>query len=198
MKNLLIGLGLVGLLTVSACGNKEETAGETVNEVSKTEVPKKNNTNKEKEVEGLGNYEGLKIGDKVSVKYGSSLEDKVAFDFTLNKMEYTDQPLGGKDPKYESGFIILDVTIKNTGKEPLEVDQITGLQYGSSIVVLGERYDFKDLSENKLLELKESLTGKMVVQYPKKGNQLTWGLEGFTTTFSYDIKADEIGDYVPE
>ncbi|MCO6019138.1 hypothetical protein CKN86_05345 [Carnobacterium divergens] len=108
MKNLLIGLGLVGLLTVSACGNKEETAGETVNEVSKTEVPKKNNTNKEKEVEGLGNYEGLKIGDKVSVKYGSSLEDKVAFDFTLNKMEYTDQPLGGKDPKYESGFIILD------------------------------------------------------------------------------------------
>ncbi|MPQ23169.1 hypothetical protein [Carnobacterium divergens] len=198
MKNLLIGLGLVGLLTVSACGNKEETAGETVNEVSKTEVPKKNNTNKEKEVEGLGNYEGLKIGDKVSVKYGSSLEDKVAFDFTLNKMEYTDQPLGGKDPKYESGFIILDVTIKNTGKEPLEVDQITGMQYGSSIVVLGERYDFKDLSENKLLELKESLTGKMVVQYPKKGNQLTWGLEGFTTTFSYDINADEIGDYVPE
>ncbi|WP_413524677.1 hypothetical protein [Carnobacterium divergens] len=198
MKNLLIGLGLVGLLTVSACGNKEETAGETVNEVSKTEVPKKNNTNKEKEVEGLGNYEGLKIGDKVSVKYGSSLEDKVAFDFTLNKMEYTDQPLGGKDPKYESGFIILDVTIKNTGKEPLEVDQITGMQYGSSIVVLGERYDFKDLSENKLLELKESLTGKLVVQYPKKGNQLTWGLEGFTTTFSYDIKADEIGDYVPE
>lgn len=41
MKNLLIGLGLVGLLTVSACGNKEETAGETVNEVSKTELPKK-------------------------------------------------------------------------------------------------------------------------------------------------------------
>ncbi|MDT1957324.1 hypothetical protein MX629_02680 [Carnobacterium divergens] len=198
MKNLLIGLGLVGLLTVSACGNKEETTGKTVNEVSKTEAPKKNNTNKEKEVEGLGNYEGLKIGDKVSVKYGSSLEDKVAFDFTLNKMEYTDQSLGGKDPKYESGFIILDVTIKNTGKEPLEVDQITGVQYGSSIVVLGERYDFKDLSENKLLELKESLTGKMVVQYPKKGNQLTWGLEGFTTTFSYDIKADEIGDYVPE
>ncbi|MCO6019139.1 hypothetical protein [Carnobacterium divergens] len=78
------------------------------------------------------------------------------------------------------------------------MDQITGMQYGSSIVVLGERYDFKDLSENKLLELKESLTGKMVVQYPKKGNQLTWGLEGFTTTFSYDINADEIGDYVPE
>ncbi|MDT1940122.1 MULTISPECIES: hypothetical protein [Carnobacterium] len=196
MKKLLIITALMSVIIISGYGSNKETTERKSNEVIKTEEPKKSDGSKKNK--GLEKYTSLKIGETVPIKYHESAEGSVAFDFILNKIEFTDQSLNGKSPEYESGFVILDVTLKNTGKEPLDVALISGMKYGTSMVVLGERYGFEDLSKNKELGLKESITGKMIVQYPKKGDQLTWGLEGFTTTFSYDIKADEIGDYVPE
>ncbi|TFI73694.1 hypothetical protein [Carnobacterium divergens] len=194
MKKSLIIAILASLIIIGGCDSKKEVGKNTSVEMSKKTKSKK----VEKKNIELGDYKNLKIGETVPIKYHESAEGKVAFDFTLNKVEFTNKELGGVEPEYESGFIVLDVTIKNTGEEPLEVDLLTGMKYGTSMVSLGERYGFSDLSESSEMGIKESKTGKMVFQHSKSSNRISWGLEGFTTTFSYDINADEIGDYVPE
>ncbi|TFI73696.1 hypothetical protein [Carnobacterium divergens] len=193
MKKILIGLVLTSGLILGACDSKEVSDESTDNKVSKEVIKNKKQVN-----EGLENYKGLKIGDTVSVKYADVYKDKYAYDFTLNKLEFTDQVLGGKEPKYESGFIIAYVTIKNTGNDKLGLDIFDNVTYGSAIFSYGKKYGFQGLDESTELAVGDTVVGKMVVRFSKIDNTITNGLEGTSTVFSYDIKADEIGDYVPE
>ncbi|MCO6019136.1 MULTISPECIES: hypothetical protein [Carnobacterium] len=192
MKKLVIISAIVSMVILGACskGDVNKVASETTKTKSSKEVEKKGN-------KSLGDYKNLKLGDTVPIKYHESAEGKTAFDLTLNKIEFTDQALEGEEPNYESGFIIADITIKNTGTEPLEVGLLDGLSYGNNFSY-GSDYGFQGFDREGMLEVGKKETGKMVVGYSKLDNKLTWGLEGFTTIFSYDIKADEIGNYVPE
>ncbi|WP_413537229.1 hypothetical protein [Carnobacterium divergens] len=191
MEKKIFVLALISVSIMAGCGNESKLKD---NDSQVSEQPLKKS---KKETDELVSYTGLKIGDTVAVKYSKGYGGKYAFDFTLNKVEFTDQSLNGEAPAYESGFVIFNVTIKNTGKDFLEIGSLDNSNYGS-ILSYGKDYGFKGLDADEEIQTGESMTGEMVARYGKKGNQLTWGLEGVTTTFSYDIKADEIGDYVPE
>lgn len=195
IKKIVIGLTLTSILFLGACDIKKNDDKKIINKTSET-----NNSNKldKKEVDELGDYKGLKIGDTVSVKYAGIYKGKYSFDFTLNSLKYTNQSLGGEEPEYESGFIIADVTILNTGKENLEMDTFSDITYGPTIFGYGKDYGFDSLDSEKEIKTGEKVTGKLVVGHSKTSNKIKQGLEGTTTTFSYDIKADEIGNYVPE
>lgn len=191
-KTILLSLLLLNVFSISACGRDETSE---VLQTSESIIAKKKEIKKNG---SLGNHTGLKIGDTISVKYAKEFKGENDFDFTLNKIEFTDQPLAGEEPAYERGFLIADVTLKNTGNSLLSVDVITNINYGTSVFSYGSDYGFNSFDESEELNKGESKTGKIVVMYPKASGALTRGLEGTSTVFSYDIKADEIGDYVPE
>ncbi|MGX7417486.1 hypothetical protein ACWOFR_01650 [Carnobacterium gallinarum] len=196
MKKLVMTMVLGSIFILGACGNttKETSSKEDTSEKSVTTEQKKDS----KENEGLGDYKGLKIGDTVAVKGADMYDGTMDFDFTLNKIEYTIQPIAGKDPGYDSGFIIADVTIKNTGTEELDVDILASLQYSGAPFSFGSDFDLKELDDSEKLSKGESKTGKMIVYYKNLDGTITYGLEGYSTLFSYDIKVDEMKDYVAE
>ncbi|MGX7417485.1 hypothetical protein ACWOFR_01645 [Carnobacterium gallinarum] len=194
MKKLVMTMVLGSMLIIGACGNNKEESMNKEN-ISNQESPSKKISEKTDDIES---YKGLRIGDLVSVNYAKAFKGKYAFDFTLNKLEFTDQPLGGSEAEYESSFIIADITIKNVGKEALPLEQLENMKIGPAIFDFGVDYEFNDIDGSAKLGVGESITGKMVTDFRKLDSKLTWGLEGITTVFSYDIKADEIGDYVPE
>ncbi|MFS7258148.1 hypothetical protein AB6836_08840 [Carnobacterium divergens] len=198
IKKITVGFTLIMITFLGACGSRTVNNKNISNEVSEINSSKEKNTDEIVKNDELGNYKGLKIGDTIPVKYSKSYNGKYAFDFTLNKVEYTEQSLGGEEPGYETGFIIADITIKNTGKEELDMNTFNNINYGSAVFVYGKKYGFTSFDEMKELKPGESNTGKMVTIFSKVSNTLTRGLEGTSTVFSYDIKADEIGDYVPE
>ena len=184
---MLMVFAILNVLVLGACGNKTES--------NRTNSSSNKRSKKNDE---LRNYKNLKIGDKVSVNYAKEYDGKYAFDFTLNKVEFTDQSLGGEEPVYEGGFIIADVTITNTGKDNLSLDIFDNVKYGPAIFSYGADYGLDGLKESQKLAVGETTEGKIVAVFSRSGNTLTRGLEGTSTVFSYDIKADEIGDYVPE
>ena len=93
IRNIIVGFSLISAFILGGCSTNNKESDQSNNATGNNEESKAN--------EGFGEYKGLKVGDTVSME---TIDVGITYDFTLNSVAFTDQPLNGKSPGYGNNF----------------------------------------------------------------------------------------------